>query len=117
MVALCFYCGVTMATRKKRTHSGRVKPNACTTDHVVPQSRLIGGDYPTGDQRWLALNKVDCCRACNNRKGSMWPLDWMLVMPDYGVQALHDRLILLECERSQIIDVLAERAVTRALAA
>lgn len=112
----CFYCDVYLSHRSKRTRSGQMKANAGTIDHIVPQSRLIGGDYPIWDPRWIARNKVDACFSCNNRKGQLWPLQWLIVMPAPGVQRLHDRLLELGCERAEIVEAIALRAVTVALA-
>ena len=52
---LCNYCG-----RQK-------SPNELTMDHIVPISR--GGKSTKG-------NLVPCCRACNNKKKHLLPMEW-----------------------------------------
>lgn len=52
---LCYYCSKTMAFKD------------ITMDHVVPLTR---GGRSTKD------NLVPCCKACNNLKKSMLPLEW-----------------------------------------
>lgn len=56
------------------------------------------------------LNKVEACFACNNRKGGMWPLDWLVVMPAAGVTRLSRRLFELGCPQADINVATAARA-------
>ena len=51
----CHYCGEAFA------------PKALTMDHIVPMSR--GGKSTKG-------NVVPACKACNNKKKSMLPIEW-----------------------------------------
>lgn len=52
---LCYYCGKNMVFQD------------ITMDHLVPLAR---GGRSTKD------NLVPCCKACNNLKKSMLPLEW-----------------------------------------
>jgi 5-methylcytosine-specific restriction endonuclease McrA len=52
---LCYYCGA------------RVAPRELTLDHLVPVSR--GGKSTRG-------NCVAACKACNNKKKNMLPMEW-----------------------------------------
>lgn len=66
----CFYCG------------GKFPPSALTMDHLVPIAR--GGKSSRG-------NLVPSCKACNNKKKSMLPLEWeeymaQLEMPGKGAE-------------------------------
>jgi len=51
----CYYCGA------------KVAPAELTMDHVMPLAR--GG-------KSVKNNLVACCKACNNRKKLMHPLEW-----------------------------------------
>ena len=51
----CHYCGRSFA------------PQALTMDHVVPIAR--GGKTTKG-------NVVPCCKACNNQKKNLLPMEW-----------------------------------------
>ena len=57
----CYYCG-------KPT-----PPKALTMDHIVPISR--GGRSTKG-------NLVPCCKACNNLKKQLLPMEWEAVMQE-----------------------------------
>ena len=51
--------------------------------------------YPRESKRNqnLPLNVVDACSTCNNRKGHLDPLDWLVIMPGReGAQRLKQRL-------------------------
>ncbi len=52
---LCHYCG------------GSFSPAALTMDHIVPMAR--GGKSTKG-------NVVPACKACNNKKKYMLPIEW-----------------------------------------
>ncbi len=52
---LCYYCGT------------RVAPRELTLDHLVPVSR--GGKSTRG-------NCVAACKACNNKKKNLLPMEW-----------------------------------------
>lgn len=51
----CYYCG------------GEVPPKELTLDHVVP---LVRGGHSTRG------NCVPACKACNNAKQSLLPVEW-----------------------------------------
>lgn len=77
-----------------------------TDDHVFPRASM-----PQRDEAWHKLNKVPCCRACNGRKGSMHPLDWLALLPNNsGRDRLSERLLRLGCSTD---DINAARAAGR----
>lgn len=108
MAEPCFYCGVPMTPKNWRPYNQQHR-QARTTDHIVPQSK-IGSQHARGHEfKWQLLNTVQVCFTCNNRKADMWPLDWLEVMPEYGVKKLAERLLRLGCEPEAIDLALAAR--------
>lgn len=92
---LCFYCGVKMVRIKAR--AGLIHPpNMATCDHIIPQSRASASDC------WSVINKALVCFRCNNAKGNIDPIEWLAIMPFFGVDALADRLKLLCYTHEQI---------------
>lgn len=59
---LCHYCRVGMTKRGSRD------PRSATIDHIIPKSR--GGDSSP-------INKVECCRKCNNEKGNFTGAEYL----------------------------------------
>lgn len=86
----------------------RQHPQSKTKDHLVPQSRLLTGDYPR-ELQWRLLNSVHCCFSCNNRKGDMWPLEWLQVMPAAGLHRTVARLRELGCPAEDIEQAIFDR--------
>lgn len=102
-----------MLKRGTRFRSGRTKPEAETVDHIVPKSKIWAHGSP--DARWQRLNEIMVCCGCNGDKADMYPLDWLVVMPDFGVQAFADRLRRLGCPAEDIAAALeARRLATEA---
>lgn len=101
----CFYCGVWM-TEKGADYRGVRRFNERTTDHVVPQAKRDERAY---DLAWASNNCVQACFKCNGDKADMWPLDWLEIMPDFGVGNLIGRLRLLGCEQELIDEHLRQR--------
>ncbi len=58
---ICHYC------------AGSFKPKSLTMDHLVPLAR---GGRSTKD------NLVTCCKACNNKKKTLLPIEWKEYMED-----------------------------------
>lgn len=94
-MAACAYCGTTMNRRSKR-------PNSATSDHIVPKSKMWIHEGFAFSLRWRNLNLVRVCALCNSRKSDMWPTDFLIVMPDYGVKFLISRLLALGCPQDTI---------------
>ena len=116
----CFYCDrqfrrIGTIDRDTGRRVTPTHPHKHTRDHVIPKARLSAKLHPLHDAEWRLLDIVPACFACNNRKGDMWPLDWLVIMPEAGVQRLHDRLLALGCPREEIIEALAYRGVYQAL--
>lgn len=109
MTAHCFYCGVALLPRGTAGQRYRtVHPRSESDDHVVPASRLLEAGH-TG-VGWRRRNIVKACVGCNGRKGNMWPLDWLVIMPDDGVIRLQRKLRELGCSQADISEAMAARA-------
>lgn len=104
----CFYCDVELLPMHQKDSARRSHPRAETVEHIVPQSKIRLAGH--GGAGWRIRNKVQACFACNNRKGGMWPLDWLVIMPDAGVIRLCNRLLELGCPQVDISAALARRA-------
>lgn len=101
-VRRCFYCGIEMMPVGYWVSVGRPHPDAETLEHVVPRGK--------GIKRSHKLNKVRACWTCNNRKGGMDPLEWLVVCPNYGVIRLQQLLPQLGYAGWQVSRAMAERA-------
>lgn len=97
---ICCYCGCEMVVSRAPTF--RAPPrNRVSVDHIVPQSKIASA-HPGADAEWKRLNRIKVCVACNGEKGDMWPLDWLAIMPAYGVEFLSKRLAELGCPPADI---------------
>lgn len=109
----CFYCGVRLKRRGAARFSGgrtTQHPDSRTTDHVVPASRAEKAGHPVDDPFWNVKNHVGACFACNNRKGDMWPLDWLQIVPDPdGAERLARLLVELGCPQYEVDAVMKLR--------
>lgn len=85
---------------------GEQPKNAETVEHVFPR-RILRFEKHSDD--WLLRNQVIACDGCNNRKAEMHPLNWLLVMPDYGVGDLAALLVELGTPRRRVDKWLARR--------
>lgn len=66
-LGLCFYCGDEMLfTGSGGDFRNCTSPYRCTVDHITPLGR--GGENNL-------LNKIACCRACNQHKGDRMPTE------------------------------------------
>lgn len=97
-----------MLPMQQKLPGRRQHPRAETVEHIVPQSKIREAGH--GGTSWRALNKVRACFNCNNRKGDMWPLDWLVIVPDAGVIRLSRRLVELGCPQADINAAMAKRA-------
>lgn len=90
----CLYCDVQTVPRPPQ-FKGCIEPeNYYTRDHLFPQWLLARWHGPLSPE-WRYRNRVDCCWACNLRKGSMHPLEWISHLDADGAGRLHERLMLL----------------------
>lgn len=80
-------------------------------DHVYPKSiinEVIRSEPKT--QKWHNLNVVISCVACNNYKGQLHPLDWLVIMPNHHNAArLAERLIELGEDMPAVFAALRRR--------
>jgi 5-methylcytosine-specific restriction endonuclease McrA len=109
----CFYCGRPIfvrgnITKRMQREGNGHRPDDWTDDHVFPQA-AIGRNL--GEAAWWqALNKVPCCSECNNYKGQLLPLDWLVIMPsNVGATRLAARLIELGTLNEEIEDAMERR--------
>jgi hypothetical protein len=76
---VCFYCRCEFTKPLKRGRYNAPQSNDPTEDHVyafrVPLPPGLSSHY---DKR----NIVRACWSCNNRKGGMTPIQWLIICPD-----------------------------------
>lgn len=98
---ICFYCDVKLM--RVVSKKGRdAPPNAWTRDHVYPRTHKVN--------QTVAGNTVDACLACNNRKGHLDPLDWLVIMPHQpGARRLYRRLLEMGAAASVLDECMARR--------
>lgn len=103
----CAYCGTPMRQSGARNNRRQNYPTSQTLDHVVPRCRFNSAVYgfAVGDP----INRAYVCFACNNRKGDMWPLDWLRVMPAFGVLKFKLRLERMGCPAADTAQAVADR--------
>lgn len=101
----CAYCGTPMRPSGSRNNHKQVHPTSRTIDHVIPRAKFIAEDYDFPP----ALNTMEVCQFCNCAKGDMWPLDWLRVMPAYGLRGFQRRLLAMGCEASAVALAVSER--------
>jgi hypothetical protein len=76
-----------------------------TTEHVYPEATLT-----TQPKWWRDLNVVEACYACNNYKGLLHPLDWLVIMPDHhGAKRLAELLVKLGEQAADILQSMRRR--------
>jgi 5-methylcytosine-specific restriction endonuclease McrA len=106
----CQYCGIRMFGKGALTASQEVSSRGKTTDHIVPRFMLAqAGINCVTHPSWYNLNCARVCVRCNARKGSLWPLDWLEIMPEYGVKWFCNRLADLGCPTAEIDAALDRR--------
>lgn len=107
----CIYCGVGMthpARFLRRGWGGQV-PDTETVDHVFPK-RILKHEKRSG--LWHSNNQVFCCYACNQKKGQMHPLNWLVIVPFPA--ALAALLVELGVPKRRVDKWLAKRVVADA---
>ena len=84
-----------------------------TKDHLYPRAALAKlspsqrAKLPPSFDR---LNSVPCCRGCNAYKGTLHPLDWLVIMPNSTCAArVAERLISMGEDMNQVFDALRRR--------
>lgn len=106
----CFYCGRPMIIHRE-THkpgSGPKPQNMKTVDHVIPQWMLRKIDRLPADI--FELNKVLACLSCNNYKGNLSPLDWLVIMPsNEGATRLGELLMRMGCTIDEVAEAMGRR--------
>lgn len=106
----CFYCNVPMTRKRARGSNGRPLKTNATTDHIVPQSKWNAELYDWIGGNSQNLNCVRVCLDCNGKKANMWPLEWIVIMPQSGVGNLAKRLRRLGCDRGEIDLAISKRS-------
>lgn len=113
-MATCFYCGVSLIPKSEWFKNGRRNnDDDHTIDHIYPKT-LINYHHRTQavplTPKFHNLNEVGCCRACNNYKGQLHPLDWLVIM-EYPENAarLAERMIAMGEEMDEVFDALRRR--------
>ncbi len=104
----CFYCGVGMKRppRVIRRGWGGHPVDTETVDHVFPR-RMI--KHEVRSAWWHGMNQVFCCHGCNQRKGQMHPLQWLVICAFPG--QLERLLVELGVPRRRVNKWLAKRSV------
>lgn len=108
----CFYCGCEVFKRGNITKAMQRAGNGhrdsdLTVDHILPQNEVRGQDLSIS---WKQNNQVPCCAACNNYKGRLMPLDWLVIMPSHeGATRLGKRLMELGCSIDEVSSAMARR--------
>jgi hypothetical protein len=86
--------------------------SAGTEEHIFPVASLhrvaMSGHLKFAE--WRTLNKVPACRGCNNYKGMIEPLDWLVIMPsNKGAKRLAERLVKLGVPMADVYAALNRR--------
>lgn len=89
----CFYCGRQM--------------RYVTRDHLIARAYLRGMEPMTHE--WHAINVVKVCAECNEYKGKLKSLDWLVIMPAYGAAGVAKKMIKLGVDRDAVARALARR--------
>lgn len=109
----CFYCDCEMFVRgfvsKRMAREGRGdQPFDLTRDHIMPQRRTR--EMAPLPAFWSRLNKVEVCQGCNNLKGHIEPLDWLVIMTsEVGARRLASRLSELGFAKREIDAAMSRR--------
>lgn len=96
----CFYCDIEMIRHPSAD-------NAASKDHLVAKKYMRQMGSLSG--KWRELNSIPCCIDCNNYKGSLRALDWLVIMPSPGANRVANRLLLLGCSREAIAAAMDRR--------
>jgi 5-methylcytosine-specific restriction endonuclease McrA len=106
----CFYCGIPLFDPKPLQQDGyKQHDDDWTDDHVFPQvsSQFL---HNGGMTSWNKTNRVPCCAQCNQYKGRLDPLDWLVIMPSaQGAHRLAERLRELGVQNFEIIASMKRR--------
>lgn len=80
-----------------------------TVDHLVAKCWMLEMDRARLTEKWRTLNKVICCEGCNNYKGKIKALDWLVIMPTPGADRTRRRLLQLGCSQAAVDAAMARR--------
>jgi hypothetical protein len=82
-----------------------------SVDHIYPKS-IVDSVLVSSPKspKWHTLNRVLACSACNNYKGQLHPLDWLVIMPNnYNAARLAERLIELGEDMKAVFSAMQRR--------
>lgn len=112
-MATCFYCGENLRPKSEWWKTKRNADHDHTIDHIYPKAMV--SSLTVAQKRQLPpnfdqLNTVDACRRCNNYKGHLHPIDWLVIMP-YPIPAklLAERMIKMGEDMGEVFDALRRR--------
>lgn len=115
-MARCFYCNVVMSWPNGRRGNVRYG-NDRTLEHIYPRRGVVPpGLLHRSAQvnvpiRALRINQAYCCNDCNNTKGQMHPMEWLVYCPsEIGAERLARRLIEIGEKRADVAAALTRRA-------
>jgi hypothetical protein len=95
----CFHCGTT-------TNDLKYSPLRLTNDHLYPRV-IIPRDATIS---WKMKNQVASCAGCNNYKGRLHPLDWLVIMPNAEqAKKLAERLVSMGESMEAVFDAMRRR--------
>jgi hypothetical protein len=111
----CFYCGNGTSPAFEVGDTPRLRHkfrnSISSADHVYPKS-IVDSVLKSAPKtvKWHANNVVLACVACNNYKGQLHPLDWLVIMPNnHNAARLAERLIELGEDMSAVFDAMRRR--------
>lgn len=104
----CFYCGIAMTVNTSGA-AGSLKSTDETVDHVIPRRLLKRMSRITTEIH--LLNRVPSCLDCNDYKGNLSPLDWLVIMPsNEGATRLGELLMKMGCTIDEVAKAMGRRA-------
>lgn len=104
-MAHCFYCSKPVIREVSQKAHNRI-----TTDHIYPRSR--GKPRGMVIEKWETMNLVDCCRECNAYKGSISPIDWLVIMRSpTRAKALAERIVAMGEPIGEVFDAMRRRRI------
>lgn len=114
-MATCFYCGVnlTPVPSRKKGRPFKWEDHHYSVDHIYPEAEVLKLSEELRKKlprNFDALNTVPACRGCNNYKGRLHPLDWLVIMPyPANAKALAERLIKMGENMEEVFDAMRRR--------
>jgi hypothetical protein len=110
-VANCAYCGISIRPKKEWGRPfAQHTPHDETKDHLYPLTLIRGNEYEHPAIRYGRLNELPACRRCNDYKGRLHPLDWLVIMPDSTCAArIGERMIKMGEDMDEVFAALRRR--------